>query len=78
MSLVYRVTLENPGISEFSPHKMERFTSNTIDSVDMLIREIKKARRLGYATDEGEREEVVCIAAPVSYSKHSSRVSISG
>ncbi|MGI6628116.1 MAG: IclR family transcriptional regulator [Bacillota bacterium] len=46
--------------------KLERFTSNTIDSVDMLIREIKKARRLGYATDEGEREEgVVCIAAPV-------------
>ncbi len=60
---------------------LHRFTSNTITSVDMLIEEINKVRQLGYATDEGEREDgVVCIAAPVrDYSGSTvAAVSISG
>lgn len=61
--------------------KLQRFTSNTITSVDILIEEINKVRKLGYATDKGEREDgVVCIAAPVrDYSGSTvAAVSISG
>lgn len=49
---------------------MERFTDRTIVSRDLLVEELRKVRRHGYAEDVEEFEPgVVCIGAPVRGSK---------
>lgn len=49
-----------------TPAKLKQFTLRTITCPKVLMEEIKKARILGYAMDECEREDgVVCVAAPV-------------
>ncbi len=46
--------------------ELQRFTSKTITCASVLLEEVKKVRKLGYAIDYGEREDgVVCVAAPV-------------
>ena len=46
--------------------RFERYTSNTISTVEALRAEIEKTRRRGYAVDDEEFEEGLrCIAVPV-------------
>lgn len=45
---------------------LKRYTSKTITDMELLRRELDKAARAGYATDESELyEEVYCAAVPV-------------
>jgi len=40
------------------------FTPKTVTDIEVLLRQLEKAREQGFALDEGEREEgVVCVAA---------------
>ena len=46
--------------------ELVKFTARTVSTLSDLLREVRKARELGFAFDEGEREEgVLCVAAPV-------------
>lgn len=45
---------------------LERYTRNTITSVDLFLKEMDSIRRTGYAVDDEEREDGLrCIGAPV-------------
>lgn len=45
---------------------MERYTDQTLLSVDDVMDEIQQGRRLGYTKDNAEHEEdVFCVAAPI-------------
>ena len=62
-------------------HGLERYTAQTITSLEDLLEELKKVREQQFAIDEEEREEgVVCVAVPI-YSgtgKIIAAISISG
>mgnify|MGYP001003736856 CR=1 FL=1 len=46
---------------------MRRFTRRTITSIDDIILELERVRKMGYAVNNEEREEGVrCIAAPLN------------
>ena len=50
----------------YPQERLQQFTAKTISTVQELLAEVRQARDLGYAADEGEREEgVYCLAAPV-------------
>ncbi|MDW7658482.1 MAG: IclR family transcriptional regulator [Bacillota bacterium] len=45
---------------------LRRYTANTLTEPDLVLAEIREARRLGFALDKEEHEpEVFCVAAPV-------------
>ncbi|MGI5920820.1 MAG: IclR family transcriptional regulator [Syntrophomonadaceae bacterium] len=46
---------------------LQKFTSDTITDPAMLVKELARVRREGYALDLGERDEGVrCVAAPIN------------
>jgi len=46
--------------------RLQRFTQNTITEKDLLMKELQKIRKLGYAVDNMEHEEgVKCVGAPI-------------
>ncbi|MDK2821378.1 MAG: hypothetical protein PWP31_1343 [Clostridia bacterium] len=50
----------------FANVKLEKYTSETIDDVEILKKELKRIRKQGYAIDLGERDEGVrCVSAPI-------------
>ncbi len=52
--------------SYFNQHKMERYTSSTIQTVDDLISQLEIIKKDGYALDLEEHEpEVYCVGAPI-------------
>lgn len=52
--------------SFFSRNGMNRFTANTITTVDALMAELESVRERGYALDNAEHEEdVMCVAVPL-------------
>lgn len=60
---------------------LESFTPRTMVTLETILAEARQARELGYAMDEGEREEgVLCVAAPVRdyWGRVVAAVSVSG
>lgn len=57
---------DNIDLSVYENAKMEKFTENTITTVDGLRRELEKVREQGYAIDNEEREKgLYCIGVPI-------------
>ena len=58
---------------------MRRYTETTITDPDVLVAELARVRRVGFATDESEQEEGVrCVAIAVGTGAAAFAVSASG
>mgnify|MGYP003796700705 CR=1 FL=1 len=57
----------------------EKYTSNTIDSEEKLIRELNAIRENGYAVDDNElTPEIRCVAVPIVGKKYLYSIGVSG
>jgi len=58
--------------------ELRRFTEHTITTVEALREEIARVRRLGYAFDRAEHEDMIkCVAAPVYDLNHKVKAAVS-
>ncbi len=63
---VHLANMELEHIKAIYENKMQKFTENTINSMDALIKELESIKKMGYAVDNEEFErEVISVAAPV-------------
>lgn len=61
--------------------KLQKYTRNTLSTIEDLLEEFKNIKKQGYALDNEEREEgITCVAAPVfdCYGEVIASISISG
>jgi DNA-binding IclR family transcriptional regulator len=63
---VHLANMELENVKALYENKMQKFTENTINSIDALIKELESIKKKGYAVDNEEFErEVISVAAPV-------------
>jgi DNA-binding IclR family transcriptional regulator len=74
-------TMEDDQWKQYVPPIMERFTENTICSMELLEKDLKEIRKRGYSIDNMEHEYgIKCVAMPILNSESRPRggISISG
>ena len=63
---VHLANMELESIKNMYESNMQKFTENTINSIDALVRELENVKKNGYAIDNEEFEkDVISVAAPV-------------
>lgn len=63
---VHLANMDLDSVKNMYENNMQKYTENTINSIDALIRELENVKKKGYAVDKEEFEkDVISVAAPV-------------